>query len=44
MEPGAISAPEICAVEAHPPMPHVSSVTTTRPTIRWKRIDLREPG
>ena len=33
-EPGAISAPEICTVEAQPPNPPASTSISARPTIR----------
>jgi hypothetical protein len=37
--PGAISAPEICTVDAQPPRPTTRTSTIPRPSIRWNLID-----
>jgi hypothetical protein len=42
MEPGAISAPEISAVDAQPPSPNANIATSTLPTTIWRRIETRE--
>ena len=41
--PGAINAPEICAVDAQPPSPPARITTTARPMIRCSLIDRLAP-
>jgi hypothetical protein len=43
IDPGAISAPEISAVEAQPPSPPASTITIANPIIKCSRIEERAP-
>ena len=44
IEPCAISAPEISAVDAQPPTPIARNATITTPAKMWRRIEACELG